>query len=184
MSNKRASIRRARKESQKMERTKPITNLDKWKKIRYEGQMDGKLYGIYAIWHVLYTEYGWKGKRCSKFIEAASDAALKTNSQDGANVITYVWYDRVTEAMPPAEVDLNGSDVELIERGIYGDARDEYFKYICMFCLDALNDHYGFGNTRIDRVLELLADEYKLMQHRTPDWFKERGKREVGIDMD
>lgn len=179
--NRRASIRRSRRDNDKMSKVTPDKSTKALNKLAYDGQMDGKLYGMCAILHVLSTEFGWKSKRCSTFINRASDAALKTNKIDGSNVIVAVWFDRVNDKMPADTFKSDCTAAEAV-RQVYTQSRDSYFKYICMFCLDALSDHYGFGTKRIDRVVELMAAEYELMRVKEPAWFRERCIREVEIE--
>lgn len=130
MSNKRASIRRARKEKAKMEHLKAVNksplNIEL---TEYQGKQDGKLYGILAICHVLYSEYGWKAKRCMTFIDRASDDTLRTDSEETNEIILLAWKDKVMKAMPEIKVKIDPSKptMELLKYGVYCDARNFCF---------------------------------------------------------
>lgn len=186
MSTKRASIRRRRKEYEKAQQLKKHDDsASVYTAAAYDGQIEAKAYVMYAMVHVMYERFGWNQEQCDTFVNRVSDDTLRSLQEGASRVIAFVWHDRVEKAMPEIKstVDYRHPTPEQIKKEAHIKERNAYFKLICIFVLDTLCDSktYNFGNIRLNRVLDGMVEEYKLMQEKSLEWFIERCKKEVNI---
>lgn len=185
--SKRASIKRARKEAENIakEERKHNDKITKYRAAAFKGSEDGKIHVMYSLSHTMFKLYGWKEKRCKKLIDDVSDDTIRSEQEMAANVIVFVFYDKAEKAMPdyPPGYDIYNPTPEAIEKEAYRRERNIYFKRITMFILDTLCDlhTYNFGTRRLERVLESMAEEYRLMQEKPLKWFEKRAESEVQI---
>ena len=182
MSNKRALIRRERKEREKILSDK--SELGRERRIRLRGQNDGRTIAYYTILSILIEKYKFNSEKIEKMCRYIGEEAVKFSSPGEQFVVLY-YSDKLSELIMKRNL---RCILQNSEEVWYQTERDDFYISTCSVILIVLKDRFGFvsnksGTGKLDIVMEYCADEFikirKEPNLRTVKWYADRMKGRV-----
>lgn len=184
MSDRRAVIRRERKERAKAEKNKSANG--KMMRAAEHGKMDGRAISFCVIANLLYDLHGFRTKRISEFMEKCNKEAARSE-QAGLQFVIKSYADKLMERINKENVTAEPTS---IEESVYLNQRDIYYVSSVALMLTVLNDDYGMASNskntgRLDTLMEYCTNEYVKLQldpkGHNIDWYTKQTTEKTGI---
>lgn len=162
MSNRRAAIRRDRKEREKILKSKaPGADM---LRIKNEGWEEGKLLAVCVGLEALYESFGWRKGKLYQFTEKIGKNSANCN-KTVLQAAVKPWQNRLIERISEIAGDKPRMTVNGLKEKIKFDERNQTYMAAASIVLVTLFSEYGFsGNKkrtgRMDKVIERYAIRY------------------------
>lgn len=162
MSNRRAAIRRDRKEREKIMKSKaPGADM---LRLKNEGWEEGKILAVCVGLEALYDSFGWKKGKLYHFTEKIGKNSANCNKQ----VLQFAiqpWKERLIERITEIAGDKPRMTVECLKDKIKFEERNETYMAAALIVIVTLFSEYGFSSNkkrtgRMDKVLDRYAIRY------------------------
>ena len=167
-SNRRAALRRDKKEREKILKNKsPQANLIKAKNKGYE---EGKLIATSVFLETAVIDFGWKEKK----IEEASDFIASTSMNSRSEVINFVcniWNKKLVERIQDYDQKKIVLNVDNLEESIMYEERNQTYFACCSLVLSALYSNYGVSSNskqtgKLDKFINRFVIRfYQMMEN-------------------
>lgn len=179
MSNKRALIRRERKEREKILNDKSEQGRER--RIRLKGQNDGRTIAYYTILYILMDQYKFDSEKIEKMCSYIGEEAVKF-SKPGEQFVVMHYGNQLSELIKKRRskfIVKSGGDEW------YQTERDDFYISTCSVIFIVLKDRFGFyvnknRTGKLDVVMEYCAEEliniWEEPDMRTPEWYADRIK--------
>lgn len=186
MSDRRAAVRRERKERLKAEKRKaPDAEI---KRAAERGKLDGRTIAFCVIANLLYDLHGFRRKRIEIFLKKCNKEATRFD-QEGLQFVLKSYADKLIAKINNADV---VQKPKSIEEQIYLNTRDDFYVSSIALMLAVLNDDYGMASNmkntgRLDTIMEYCTNEYIKLQldpgKYTPEWYVEQTREKTGLSL-
>lgn len=187
-SNRRAALRRDKKEREKIFKNKsPQANLIKAKNKGYE---EGKMIATSVFLETAVIDFDWKEKK----IKEATDfiATISMNSRSEViNFVCNIWNKKLVERIQDYDKQKIVLNVDNIEDSIMYEERNQTYFACCSLVLSALYSNYGFSTNskqtgKLDKIMNRFVIRfYQMMdspKYYTGEKCMERMKEITGIE--
>lgn len=186
MSDRRAAVRRERKERLKAEKRKaPDAEI---KRTAERGKLDGRTIAFCVIANLLYDLHGFRRKRIEIFLKKCNKEATRFD-QEGLQFVLKYYADKLIEKINNADV---VQKPKSIQEQIYLNTRDDFYVSSIVLMLAVLNDDYGMASNmkntgRLDTIMEYCTNEYIKLQldpgKYTPEWYVEQIRERIRLNL-
>lgn len=153
MSDRRAAVRRERKERLKAGKRKaPDAEIIR---AAEQGKLDGRIIAFCVIANLLYDLHGFRRKRIEIFLKKCNKEATRFD-QEGLQFVLKSYADKLIAKINNADV---MQKPKSIEEQIYLNTRDDLYVSSIALMLAVLNDDYGMASNmkntgRLDTIME------------------------------
>ena len=186
MSDRRAAVRRERKERIKVEKNRSANgNI---LRAAEQGKLDGRAIAFCVIANLLYDLHGFRKKRIEDFLEKCNKEAVRFD-QEGLQFVLKFYADKLIAKT--SNVDVMQKPKSIAEQ-IYLNQRDDFYVSSIALMLAVLNDDYGMASNRkntgrLDTIMEYCTNEYVKLQldteRRNPKWYVQRTREKTGLNI-
>ena len=186
MSDRRAAVRRERKERIKVGKNRSANR--EILRAAEQGKLDGRAIAFCVIANLLYDLHGFRKKRIEDFLEKCNKEAVRFD-QGGLQFVLKFYADKLI-------VKINNVDVmqkpKSIAEQIYLNQRDDFYVSSIALMLAVLNDDYGMASNRkntgrLDTIMEYCTNEYVKLQldteRRNAKWYVQRTREKIGMNI-
>lgn len=186
MSDRRAAVRRERKERAKIERNR--SSNGEMMRAAEQGKIDGRVIAFCVISNLLYDLHGFRKKRIEDFLTKCNKEATRFD-QSGFRFVLESYADKLIGKIN--RVDETQKPKSIIDH-VYLTQRDEFYVSSIALMLVVLNDDYGMASNgkntgRLDTLMEYCTNEYMKLQldpdGHTADWYVKRTREKTGLEM-
>ena len=184
MSDRRAAVRRERKERTKIEKNK--TANGEMLRAAEQGKIDGRTIAFCVIANLLYDLHGFRKKRIEDFLTKCNKEATRFD-QEGLQFVLKNYAEKLVKKINHAGVNAKPKSVA---EHIYLNERDEFYISSIALMLTVLNDDYGMASNekntgRLDVLMEYCTNEYiKILlnpDRHSASWYVERTSKKTGL---
>lgn len=144
-SNRRAAIRRDKKEREKILKNKsPQAKILQAKNKGYE---EGKMIATSVFLECMVVDFGWKQKK----IKQATDFIANTSMNSRSEVINFVaniWNRKLVERVQEGIKEKVVLNVDSLEESVMYEERNQTYFSCCSLVLSALYSNYGFSTNK------------------------------------
>lgn len=186
MSDRRAAVRRERKERAKIERNK--SSNGEMMRAAEQGKIDGRAIAFCVIANLLYDLHGFRKKRIMEFLEKSNKEAVRSE-RDGVQFVVKNYADKLLKKINCQFVYGTSKDIKEL---IYMNQRDAFYVSSIALMLAVLNADYGMASNgkntgRLDTLMEYCTNEYMKLQldpdGHTADWYMKHTREKIGLEM-
>ena len=186
MSDRRAAVRRERKERAKIQRNK--SSSGEMLRAAEQGKIDGRAIAFCVIANLLYDLHGFRKKRIEDFLTKCNKEATRFDNI-GVQFVIKFYADKLLEKIN--RVDETQKPKSIIDH-VYLTQRDEFYVSSIALMLAVLNDDYGMASNgkntgRLDTIMEYCTNEYMKLQldpdGHTADWYVKHTREKTGLEM-
>ena len=186
MSDRRAAVRRERKERAKIEKDRSANG--EMLRAAEQGKIDGREIAFCVIANLLYDLHGFRKKRIEDFLEKCNREATRFD-QEGMKFVLDHYVDKLLEKIN--QVDVAQKPIT-IEESVYIAQRDTFYVSSLALMMAVLNDDYNMASNakntgRLDVLMEYCTNEYIKIQldpdGHTADWYVKHTREKTGLEM-
>ena len=184
MSDRRAAVRRERKERAKIERNK--SSGGEMLRAAEQGKIDGRVIAFCVIANLLYDVHGFRKKRIEEFLTKCNKEATRFD-QDGFKFVLNFYADKLVEKINKTDI----SQVpKTLEENVYINQRDTFYVSSLALMMAVLNDDYNMASNnkntgRLDVLMEYCTNEYIKIQlnpyGHNAEWYVNKTREKTGI---
>ena len=184
MSDRRAAVRRERKERAKIKKNKSANG--EMLRAAEQGKLDGRIIAFCVIANLLYDLHGFRKKRIEDFLTKCNKEATRFD-QSGFRFVLESYADKLIEKIN--RIGETQKPKSIIDH-VYLTQRDEFYVSSIALMLVVLNDDYGMASNgkntgRLNVLMEYCTNEYIKMQFsigvHSVDWYVNKTREKTGI---
>lgn len=183
MSNRRAAIRRERKDRVRAEKNKTVQG--KLERAKFDGKTEGRMAAVGVVLEVLYDKWHFSNNKVNKMLERVGYESPRLEREGTRFVVT--WYaDKIAKKINDIHPNIPAKDAFAAIKYI---SKNEMYITAVATMLTALNELYDFstnkkGTGRLDYIIDYSVKEYVEMcndyQIKTGEYYLDRMTKKTG----
>ena len=186
MSDRRATVRRERKERAKIKKNK--TANGEMLRAAEQGKIDGRTIAFCVIANLLYDLHGFRKKRIEDFLTKCNKEATRFD-QEGFKFVLNYYADKLVEKINKTDV---AQKPTTLEENVYINQRDAFYVSSLALMMAVLNDDYNMASNekntgRLDVIMEYCTNEYIKIQlnpkGHSASWYVEQTRNKTGLKL-